>query len=345
MFNWIENHEAISAFGPLLIGFVGLVGLPFLVVRTVATYRQAKAALQQTEAIFRQVTVAEQGHITDRFTKAVEQLGSDNLAVRLGGIYALERIAKDSERDHWTIMEVLTAYVRENAPWLSKSKSETDKEKQEDQSRELSADIQAILTVIGRRTTKFELQNQQIDLSNTDLRRIKLIKANFDQANFKGSRLDSAKLPYARFNKTNLEFVVFNGADLTGVEFKNCVSLEKAKFNKNEDFTWLKNAHFEGVSLSRAEFKMAWLKNTRFNRVILSHTSFENASFDNTDFMGTSVVDEDKGICADFSGTKIDNTKGIKNEDIEHIKLSIQHRLKDQEAVFEKAFPGLPSSF
>ena len=38
------------------------------------------------------------------------------MAIRLGGIYALERIAKDSEKDHGPIMEVLTAYVRENAP-------------------------------------------------------------------------------------------------------------------------------------------------------------------------------------------------------------------------------------
>ena len=38
------------------------------------------------------------------------------MAIRLGGIYALERIARDSEKDHGPIMEVLTAYVREKAP-------------------------------------------------------------------------------------------------------------------------------------------------------------------------------------------------------------------------------------
>jgi hypothetical protein len=62
----------------------------------------------------------QEGQITDRFTKAIDQLGKtgpENMAFRLGGIYALERIAKDSERNHWPIMEVLTAYVREKAPW------------------------------------------------------------------------------------------------------------------------------------------------------------------------------------------------------------------------------------
>lgn len=53
----------------------------------------------------------QEGQITDRFTKAIDQLGKDNLAVRLGGIYALERIARDSESDHWAVMEVLTAFV------------------------------------------------------------------------------------------------------------------------------------------------------------------------------------------------------------------------------------------
>jgi uncharacterized membrane protein (DUF485 family) len=70
-----------------------------------------------------------ESQITDRFTKAIDQLGAVepaqldadgkpkiNLEVRLGGIYALERIARDSPTDHWTIMEVLSTYVRENSP-------------------------------------------------------------------------------------------------------------------------------------------------------------------------------------------------------------------------------------
>ena len=51
----------------------------------------------------------------DPYTKTVEQLGSDKLDVRIGGIYALERVARDSKRDHPTVMEVLAAYVREHS--------------------------------------------------------------------------------------------------------------------------------------------------------------------------------------------------------------------------------------
>ncbi|MGZ6870192.1 MAG: hypothetical protein ACXVHI_07810 [Frankiaceae bacterium] len=59
--------------------------------------------------------LTEQGHITERYTKSIEQLGSNGLDVRLGGIYALERIAVDSARDHPTVVEVLSAFVREHS--------------------------------------------------------------------------------------------------------------------------------------------------------------------------------------------------------------------------------------
>lgn len=83
----------------LIAGLVGLAALGGLVL-TARTYR-----------------LTQQGQITDRYTKAIEQLGAEKLEVRLGGIYALERIAVDSKRDHPTIVEVLSAFVRERAPY------------------------------------------------------------------------------------------------------------------------------------------------------------------------------------------------------------------------------------
>jgi hypothetical protein len=59
--------------------------------------------------------LALEGQLADRYSKAVEQLSSDKLDVRVGGIYALERIARDSHRDHPTIMEVLAAFIREHS--------------------------------------------------------------------------------------------------------------------------------------------------------------------------------------------------------------------------------------
>jgi hypothetical protein len=71
---------------------------------------------------WRTLQINREGQITERFTRAIDQLGATDDAgnrlfeIRLGGIYALERIARESEEDYWPIMEVLTAYVRQNAP-------------------------------------------------------------------------------------------------------------------------------------------------------------------------------------------------------------------------------------
>ena len=94
--------QAASGFRTAVIaGLAGLAALGSLVMAA-RTYR-----------------LTQQGQITDRYTKAIEQLGSDKPEVRLGGIYALERIAKDSAPDGATIAEVLTAFIRGRAPWPS----------------------------------------------------------------------------------------------------------------------------------------------------------------------------------------------------------------------------------
>src|ERR1039457_6914987 len=88
-----------------------------------------------------------QGQLTNRFIQATGQLGAElkggqpNVEVRLGGIYALNRISNDWPKDYWPIADVLTAYVRHNARWtLSPRVGEVKP----------STEIQAILTVLGR---------------------------------------------------------------------------------------------------------------------------------------------------------------------------------------------------
>jgi len=125
---WLMLSGASSALGSgpsLGMGalLAALLGAPFLVWGTV---------LKQRTVDFQQ-----EGHITDRITAAVEQLGAEktvkkivdgqtqetsepNIEVRIGAILSLERIAQDSTRydkgrDHVRVMEILCAYVRENS--------------------------------------------------------------------------------------------------------------------------------------------------------------------------------------------------------------------------------------
>ena len=143
----------------------------------------------------------QEGQITDRFTKAIDQLGKlgkDYLAVRLGGIYALERIARDSESDHWAVMEVLTAFVREQAPAKTVPPDQTSGEraiKESPPEHKPPADIQAVLTVIKRRTRTYRNgETEPLDLRNTSLQRADLRGAQLQGAILDGAQLQSADL-------------------------------------------------------------------------------------------------------------------------------------------------------
>jgi hypothetical protein len=69
-------------------------------------------------ATWQQIRIAREGQITDRFTRAIDHLGSGKLDVRLGGIYALERIALNSPDDRTSVTSILGAFVRGHAPCL-----------------------------------------------------------------------------------------------------------------------------------------------------------------------------------------------------------------------------------
>jgi hypothetical protein len=199
----------------------------------------------------RTVRITEQGHITDRYTKAIEQLGKSddgkpNIEIRLGAIYALERIAKDSPRDHWTIMEVLTAYVRQNAPAslnAEPSSSEIEVVRPRIEVVRPRTDIQAILTVLGRREIGLdrEKEGQRLDLSNTDLRganfsNAQLQKANFSNAQlqkayFYKAQLQKAKLYMAQMQKASLYMAQLQGAQFDLEQIKSVRGWESASYD------------------------------------------------------------------------------------------------------------------
>jgi len=80
------------------------------------TWRRIGIAEEDLKATQENLKIAQEGQITERFTRAIEQLGNEKIEIRLGGIYALNRIANESKTDYWSIIEILTAYVRKNSP-------------------------------------------------------------------------------------------------------------------------------------------------------------------------------------------------------------------------------------
>ena len=192
----------------------------------------------------RQTQTIEQGHITDQINKAVENLGANrgdgttaNIEMRMGAIYALERLAQDSARNHIMVLEILSSYIRNNAP-----REDSDTEADTDNPPRI--DIQIALTVIGRNPAKtkkgenFSVDLQGCDLQNADLNKAQLQGAYFYGAQLQGADFDEAQLQGAYFHEAKLQGAYFYGA-----------KLQKAEFHRAE----LQGARFKNTNLSSAQ--------------------------------------------------------------------------------------------
>jgi len=262
---WFDSvNEARKTLATILGGIVVLAGAYF-------TWRNIKLTQESVATAQKALLVSQEGQITDRYTKAIEQLGAvdangkKKLEVRLGGIYALERIANQSEKDHWPVIEVLSAYVRENA--LSKRQGSTRENRAVTEiPPPVAADIQAILTVLGRRDRKYEDPTQELDLRATDLSEAKLSRSNLsganllgayligtkfndaslhgaclidanlfgaflDRADLSGAFLNGAQILGAGLTGANLTWALLDGADLTGADLRQTKGLTQAQID------------------------------------------------------------------------------------------------------------------
>ncbi len=134
--------------------------------------------------------------ISNQVSKGFEQLGSEKVAVRLGGIYALEGVMNNSDQYYRSVLEALTAFVREG------TRANT--------APSLPTDIQAALTVIGRRSAEpgaVNLTDSNIahaKLTGADLMEADLTHADLSEANLSGDNLALARLTRADLTQANL---------------------------------------------------------------------------------------------------------------------------------------------
>ena len=176
-----------------------------------------------------------------------------NIEVRIGSIYALERIAQDSLRDHLQVMEILTAYIRGNAPVGSLVPSTEPFKRARPR-----PDIQAALDVIGRRSPD-RIAFEHEEKYRLDLREVDLSGANFSRGNFEGALLIGSRLEAAVFRDAKLRAVRLNGcllnfSDYFQVDMRGAI-MDNAVMSRAKDigtsFTLAKN--IQGLSMASAD--------------------------------------------------------------------------------------------
>jgi hypothetical protein len=244
----------------LLQGLAGGV----LVLGAYFTWRQVQTTRQQLH-------IAEQGQLTERFTRAVDQLGADRLDLRLGGMYALERIARDSPPDRSTIGEVLTAYIRHRSTWPPSQPGQYRPDwplygqRGQPELRARALDLQAALTVLGRGPFPKPhhpeaVLTARLDLHQVDLRRADLIDAHLEGANLREAHLEGAVLRGAHLQAAVLSQADLAGAFLAGARLEGAVLTAADLTGARLERAVLTGAYLEGADLWEAELADAELR-------------------------------------------------------------------------------------
>jgi Pentapeptide repeats (8 copies) len=211
-----------SGFTAATFGFAGvLVGALATILGGIVNYREARS-----------------GQVTDRLTKAVEQLGSGNPQVRMGAVYALEQIVHDSKAP---LIARWHSFVADRAPAMVRSPVRSTASRHRSYVNYVATllaalvrsrshlsdggaghgavlkvrapDVQAALTVLCRPPVCDDHgpghQKGKLDLSRSDLSRARLRHAHLEKAD-----LSSAHLQGTDLRRAYLQGAVLKEADL-----------------------------------------------------------------------------------------------------------------------------------
>jgi uncharacterized protein YjbI with pentapeptide repeats len=265
-----------------------LLGGAAVLIGAALAYLQFTEQQQTTQRQFVQQQQASQDLlISNQIAKGFEQIGqigSDKVVVRLGGIYALEGVMNNSKQYYRPVLEALSAFVRDS------TKRETGEETP-------ITDIQAALTVIGRRA---EIGAGDPDLANAHIPRANLAYAKLTRANLTGADLTGANLIGANLI----------GADLTGA------NLRRANFGVGAG-DWSTGdsgagdsgdvvADLRYANLSHANLTDANLSHADLRYANLSHANLTDANLSHADLSRADLRD------AIVSQTQLDSACGIK---------------------------------
>lgn len=185
-----------------------------------------------------------------------------NIEVRIGAILSLERIAQDSTihdkgRDHVRVMEILCAYVRENAKAVT-----LEPRAEEAPVPEPRLDIKIAVDVLKRRNlqqlsieedVKYRLDLRAVDFGGVDFSKGNMSGTVFAHCRFEFANFEDADLRGALFFGSLINFAWWRGADITGATFDNCILNRPEKPAGRSSWRTPTLAKVKGVSVVSAD--------------------------------------------------------------------------------------------
>jgi uncharacterized protein YjbI with pentapeptide repeats len=281
--------------------------------------------------------------ISNQVAKGFELFGNkkkDNITLRLGGIYALEGVMNASEQYNKPVLEALSAFVRENAKEPKAAETQPILVGVDP----LATDIQAALTVVGRRKIFARaLLPRMPDLRNTYIPGANLLFANLSGAELAGANLGRATLIGANLTQASLMgadlgIANLNLADLTGAVLWDAnltgANLSKANLTRAS----LNVAHLNGAFLGRANLTGADLSGADLTGArLFFDVNLTGANLSNTNLTGASLFDANllntNLTGANLTGANLTGATGLVQEQLEqacgtNVKLDLPLKLE-----------------
>lgn len=258
--------DAIRTAGTLVLGTGGAVAL----LLTARRQRYTELALVHTDRD------ATERRITELYTKAADQLGSEKAPVRLAGLHALERLAQNTPEQRQTIVDVICAYLRmpytppeeqpptEDAPTEAHTRHEN--RRQEQQVRRTAENVlfrNLSSIVVQRRRWRHRTPPPAVpnwsgiclDLTGASLLKFSLPHCQLDYADLTSAQFtNNASFLITEFTGgASFAHAQFTGeAFFVGAQFADWADFEGAQFKDRTEFGDVQFAN--GASFVRAEF-------------------------------------------------------------------------------------------
>ncbi|OHV45567.1 hypothetical protein BCD48_22295 [Pseudofrankia sp. BMG5.36] len=268
----VAPQDRPSAVNDVRTTLLQAVGGMIVLFGAYATWRQLRVSQDGLRA-------TQEGYVTDRFSRAVDQLGSDKLETRIGGLHALWRIAEHSARDREAVISIQAAYLRTHLPWPPTGPEAPAAEVPINDISPLevrAADAQVALTGLGVLCQRRE--QSWVNLSVTDLRRADCDGLWLPEVNLDRSCMEAAGLYHANLTQASLVSVNLRHADLKTAILRRarCVlaDLRGARLVETD----LRDADF-----TEADLREANLRKADANGAVFRHTDLRLADVRGTD--------------------------------------------------------------
>ncbi|MFK0050537.1 pentapeptide repeat-containing protein [Streptomyces sp. NPDC090741] len=257
-----------------LVACVAALGAGIALLYTARTYRLTR-----------------RGQVTERFNKALERLGSDEIYVRIGGILVLEQIVQDAPEQATDAAHVLGHFIRRRTPRALHAVGDEGSEQVQSLPAGLEADVQSALTALTRRESRTHVgPRETLDLSGLNLAGARLEFADLTDANLEG-----ADLTYTDLRRADLTDAILYRANLTKSYLYKANLTDAYLCGADLTDANLAEANLTGANLHRAETNLtrAQLVSADLTNAVMWETNLTEANLSRADLEGADLTRTD----------------------------------------------------